>query len=633
MRRLTKSLALSVTLVGLSGVFLHTESVKSAGWSARSPMPQPFGERPQSSLRRLLSNGDAAAQSATNARNRVTKASVTTDKFSYEPGEIVTITGTGWQPLETVSLVLTAFPPRLSHGDLAYYAVADQQGTILNNHFAMDAGGVDDKVTYYLTATGSLSSLTAQAVFRDPQAASLAPPCVTTSSITSNFNGTSISPSNYVWFNANFNASGIQDGTTISFTNSTIKVVSSDGTPYTVAVPNATITFSSSVSASSTTFSGGQWVTTVPRAGSDEIWLSCLLIKASDITGSPSVDLKASSVTWTGDFNSSTSGVNVNWKWGAAVYKADSTVVAAAADPNEIGVKATHTYSTYTGSDHAGTPMNLKKSVIGGARGGGGSNYTGSWSGTQRVVPCVSLTGTLTLVKTATETTFSGVGDTIHYSYLLTNNTNETLSAPFEVIDDKAMVSCPPTPTTLAPGATITCTASYTVTEEDVAVGKVTNTAFATAKDPQGLPVTSNTATQTVTKKPNEELPILSMLSGQGSSTTTSSISGPLSTGSNVCTTNPGVGGLRTMTLTYEGRNGPDAGGTVIGNPRGLDAAYIVVTGGSPTSRIFTGVASFNSKTDPTSAYFVISAGTTGTLPGQVTVTIYAAGAVPTCQR
>jgi hypothetical protein len=35
----------------------------------------------------------------------------------------------------------------------------------------------------------------------------------------------------------------------------------------------------------------------------------------------------------------------------------------------------------YRNSDHAGTPENFKEFVIGGARGGGGSNWTGSWSG------------------------------------------------------------------------------------------------------------------------------------------------------------------------------------------------------------------------------------------------------------
>jgi hypothetical protein len=64
-------------------------------------------------------------------------------------------------------------------------------------------------------------------------------------------------------------------------------------------------------------------------------------------------------------------------------------------DYNALQVKPTHTNACgFKNSDHAGTPEGLsstgisfKKSVIGGARGGGGSNFTGSWSGTASVKP------------------------------------------------------------------------------------------------------------------------------------------------------------------------------------------------------------------------------------------------------
>jgi len=84
-------------------------------------------------------------------------------------------------------------------------------------------------------------------------------------------------------------------------------------------------------------------------------------------------------------------GVSVKWKWGAAVYSTFS------ADYNALAVKATHQNACgITNGDHAGTPEGtdtssgepFKKFVIGGARGGGGSNFTGSWSGTTAVQLC-----------------------------------------------------------------------------------------------------------------------------------------------------------------------------------------------------------------------------------------------------
>jgi hypothetical protein len=192
------------------------------------------------------------------------------------------------------------------------------------------------------------------------------------SSIASNFNGTSISTSNYVWFNSNFSASVPSTGATIFFKNTTVQIVSSKGT-FTYPVPDGKIVFLPSASCATTTFDGIQWVTTVPVGGSDEIFLSGLGIKAP-------ADLKASTVTWRGTFASDTPGISkLQWKWGAAVYTSDMTQ----SNYNALGVKPTHTKAClYGNSDHAGTPENRKGYVIGGARGGGGSNFTGSWSGT-----------------------------------------------------------------------------------------------------------------------------------------------------------------------------------------------------------------------------------------------------------
>jgi uncharacterized repeat protein (TIGR01451 family) len=92
------------------------------------------------------------------------------------------------------------------------------------------------------------------------------------------------------------------------------------------------------------------------------------------------------------------------------------------------------------------------------------------------------LTPALTLAKTAAPTTYTTAGDVITYTYLLTNSGNVTLSGPFTVADDKATVACPAT-ASLAAGDSISCTASYTITGDDVTAGSVTNVATASSED------------------------------------------------------------------------------------------------------------------------------------------------------
>jgi hypothetical protein len=89
-------------------------------------------------------------------------------------------------------------------------------------------------------------------------------------------------------------------------------------------------------------------------------------------------------VTWSGTISTATPGVKVNWQWAAAVYANFNS------DYNLLGVKPVDdkVQNPYPNADHAGTPENFKPYVIGGATGGGGSNYTGSLSGTAAVGPC-----------------------------------------------------------------------------------------------------------------------------------------------------------------------------------------------------------------------------------------------------
>jgi len=98
----------------------------------------------------------------------------------------------------------------------------------------------------------------------------------------------------------------------------------------------------------------------------------------------------------------------------------------------------------------------------------------------------VTVTGTqapsFSLVKTANETQFTAVGDTLSYDYLVTNTGNVTLTSAITVSDDRiANVVCPALPATgLAPNGTLTCEGTDVVTQADIDAGQVTNVASAT---------------------------------------------------------------------------------------------------------------------------------------------------------
>jgi len=105
----------------------------------------------------------------------------------------------------------------------------------------------------------------------------------------------------------------------------------------------------------------------------------------------------------------------------------------------------------------------------------------------------------LTLVKSADKTSYSEVGETIEYSYLLKNTGNVPLYPPYAVKDNKVSVTCSVT-SPLAPNDTATCTASHITNQDDVDAGSIVNNATAEAYDAEtgGQLVTSNQDTKKV---------------------------------------------------------------------------------------------------------------------------------------
>src|SRR5947207_9048617 len=90
-------------------------------------------------------------------------ATVATDKADYSPGQTVVITGSGWEPGETVALILHEDPEL--DPDLQLTVFADENGDFTNADFSVDV--FDIGVTFTLTATGTSSGLTAQTTFTD----------------------------------------------------------------------------------------------------------------------------------------------------------------------------------------------------------------------------------------------------------------------------------------------------------------------------------------------------------------------------------------------------------------------------------------------------------------------------------
>ena len=231
-----------------------------------------------------------------------------------------------------------------------------------------------------LAAVIVLPALVPVAAFADD--AVPAPSCSSglgaTSAIGSNFNGTAIAAGRTIWFNSVLKVSGLGSGsTTIRVVNQSIRLAGD-----TLSVPDSVITFSATATAATASFDAiaNAWHTTVPTGLGGNTFLSGVGLAVA--TGLPG---GINPVSWQGAFFTDTPGVSVHWQWAAAVY----TAFGATGDALAVKPTDDRTASVFANSDHAGTPENFRQYVTGGARGGGGSNWTGSYSATASVTPCL----------------------------------------------------------------------------------------------------------------------------------------------------------------------------------------------------------------------------------------------------
>jgi hypothetical protein len=243
---------------------------------------------------------------------------------------------------------------------------ANGSGTVAGSHAYAAAGVYTVKLTVTDKDGATAQSLTQQWVYASGPVHS---------AITSNFNGTDIQAGNTIWFSQVASVSGVDKmhGTTIWYTNVAITF---SGT--TLHLPNTVLIYSPTATAATTVFdtASNTWQTIVPVGQTGNVFLSGYAYLVLQLIPGGSV----SSITWSGDLYSSTAGASLTTKWAAAVYNT-LQYPSLFLDLNAVEILPVD------GSDHAGTPEGtvdgvvVKKQVLGGARGGGGSNYTGGYSG------------------------------------------------------------------------------------------------------------------------------------------------------------------------------------------------------------------------------------------------------------
>ena len=139
----------------------------------------------------------------------------------------------------------------------------------------------------------------------------------------------------------------------------------------------------------------------------------------------------------------------------------------------------------------------------------------------------------LAIEKTADVTTITTVGQKVTYSFVVTNTGNVTISDPtvnegkFSGNGELSAVTCPTNATALAPGDSVTCTATYTVVAADLmaGAGELTNTATATGNLPGGGTLTSDPSTVSIVSEP--DTPVEPGVSGPGGLASTGALIAP----------------------------------------------------------------------------------------------------------
>ena len=98
-------------------------------------------------------------------------------------------------------------------------------------------------------------------------------------------------------------------GLTVHFSGQWIYAQLQDGTTLNIPAPNAEVVYSPTATTATTTYTGGQWVTTVPTSFTGNVFLAGVAYQVP-----AGVSLQGAKVTWTGDFSGRTNSFKLQWR-------------------------------------------------------------------------------------------------------------------------------------------------------------------------------------------------------------------------------------------------------------------------------------------------------------------------------
>ena len=229
---------------------------------------------------------------------------------------------------------------------------------------------------------------------------------VVMSSNSSNFNGTTINPGSYIWYNAHLTTNDPGMEGSLFLLNQTVTHQPS-GVVYNL--PDSVITWVNDTGTPTTVFNNNRWETTIHQmtgAGDGDPFFGGggflqTLVPPNDLSGSNPVTWEIGQILVTpGLLNKSFS-----WQWAAAVYTNFSTDNTQVFPTAVDGVTCPPETGGGTASQ-SGTPCAFRDFVTGGARGGGGSNFTGSNSGTESFTATETVPEPLTILGAGTAVGF-----------------------------------------------------------------------------------------------------------------------------------------------------------------------------------------------------------------------------------